>query len=334
MAGLTGTDHSRQVLVSARGLSKVYGSGTQRTTAVEGVDLTVHRGDLYVLMGLSGSGKSTVLRMLNRLVEPTTGTIELDGRDLSRLSVRELREVRNRRISMVFQQFALFPHRTVRENAAYGLLLRGTARPQALARADESLRVVGLGDWGDARPAELSGGMKQRVGLARALSTDADVLLMDEPFSALDPLIRREMQDLLLRLRDELGQTVVFVTHDLNEAMRLGDRITILNRGRVAQTGAAAEILGRPADDYVRRFIGEVDRTKILTARDVMRPAPPGADVHARAGVGPAETLAEIAGRLPADDGGVPVIEAGQVLGYVSSRSVLVAVDRATEVAA
>lgn len=334
MAELTVPEAARQVLISARGVSKIYDSGAQRTAAVEGVDLTVHRGDLYVLMGLSGSGKSTVLRMLNRLIVPTTGVVELDGRDLSRLSARALREVRNRRISMVFQQFALFPHRTVRENAAYGLLLRGVARPSALARADESLRIVGLGDWGNARPAELSGGMKQRVGLARALSTDADVLLMDEPFSALDPLIRREMQDLLRRLRAELGQTVVFVTHDLNEAMRLGDRITILNQGRVAQTGAAAEILGRPADDYVRRFIGEVDLTKILTARDVMRPVHPGIDLSPGAGVGPAETLAEIAGRLPSDDGRVPVVADGQVLGYVSSRSVLAAVGQAMEVAA
>jgi glycine betaine/proline transport system ATP-binding protein len=334
VAELTVPDAPREALISARGLSKVYGSGTQRTTAVEGVDLGVHRGDLYVLMGLSGSGKSTVLRMLNRLIEPTTGVVEVDGRDLSRLSARELREVRNRRISMVFQQFALFPHYTVRENAAYGLLLRGTARPQALARAEESLRIVGLGDWGDARPAELSGGMKQRVGLARALSTDADVLLMDEPFSALDPLIRREMQDLLLRLRAELGQTVVFVTHDLNEAMRLGDRITILNQGRVAQTGAAAEILTRPADDYVRRFIGEVDRTKILTARDVMSPVHPGTDLHPGSGVGPAETLAQIAGRLPSDDGRVPVVDDGRILGYVSSRAVLAAVGQAMEVAA
>lgn len=334
MAELTASEPARQVLISARGVSKIYGSAAQRTAAVEGVDLSVHRGDLYVLMGLSGSGKSTVLRMLNRLIEPTTGVVELDGRDLSQLSARELREVRNRRISMVFQQFALFPHYTVRENAAYGLLLRGTARSQALTRAEESLRIVGLGDWGDARPAELSGGMKQRVGLARALSTDADVLLMDEPFSALDPLIRREMQDLLLRLRAELGQTVVFVTHDLNEAMRLGDRITILNQGRVAQTGAAAEILGRPADDYVRRFIGEVDRTKILTARDVMRPVHPGIDLSLGAGVGPAETLAEIACRLPSDDGRVPVVADGQVLGYVSSRSVLAAVGQAMEVAA
>lgn len=331
MAELTGTPG--EALIDARGLSKVYGSGPRRTTAVHEVDLTVRRGEVYVLMGLSGSGKSTVLRMLNRLVEPTTGTVTLDGRDLSDLPDHELREVRNRRISMVFQQFALLPHRTVAENAAYGLLLRGMSRSAALAQARESLRLVGLDDWGHARPSELSGGMKQRVGLARALSTDAEILLMDEPFSALDPLIRRDMQDLLLRLGRELGRTVVFVTHDLNEAMRLGDRITILSRGRVAQTGTAAEILTRPADDYVRRFTGEVDRTKILTARDIMHPAPAGPLAHPATTVGAAETLSAIAGRLHGD-GSAAVVEAGRVIGHVSGRAVLTAVGNTNEEAA
>ncbi len=333
MAELTGTPPG-EALIEARGLSKIYGSGAQRTTAVDGVDLSIRRGELYVLMGLSGSGKSTVLRMLNRLVEPTSGTVALDGQDLAALSARQLLEVRNRRISMVFQHFALMPHRTVAENAAYGLRLRGVARSEALARAEESLRIVGLGGWGHSRPGELSGGMKQRVGLARALSTDADILLMDEPFSALDPLIRREMQDLLLELSQELGKTVVFVTHDLNEAMRLGETITILSQGRIAQTGTAVEILTRPADDYVRRFTGEVDRAKVLTARDVMQPVPAGLEARAGAAVGPTETLAEIAGRVPADDRRIPVVESGRIIGYVSSRLILAAVGETAGAAA
>jgi glycine betaine/proline transport system ATP-binding protein len=239
-------------MIEAAALAKTYPGGT---VAVRDVSLSVRRGELYVLMGLSGSGKSTVLRMLNRLVEPTSGSVSLDGRDLAALSSAELREVRNRRISMVFQHFALLPHKSVRDNAGYGLQIRGVDKHERRERAQQALARVGLGDWGDKRPSELSGGMKQRVGLARALATEADVLLMDEPFSALDPLIRREMQDLLLRLRDEIDHTIVFVTHDLNEAIRLGDRITLLGDGRVAQTGTAREILDDPADDYVARFV-------------------------------------------------------------------------------
>jgi glycine betaine/proline transport system ATP-binding protein len=239
-------------MIEAAALAKTYPGGT---VAVADVSLSVRRGELYVLMGLSGSGKSTVLRMLNRLVEPTSGSVSLDGRDLASLSAAELREVRNRRISMVFQHFALLPHKSVRDNAGYGLEIRGIAKRERRERAQRALAQVGLDAWGDKRPAELSGGMKQRVGLARALATEADVLLMDEPFSALDPLIRREMQDLLLRLRDEIDRTIVFVTHDLNEAIRLGDRITLLGDGRVAQTGTAREILDAPADDYVARFV-------------------------------------------------------------------------------
>ncbi|MGX6447277.1 quaternary amine ABC transporter ATP-binding protein, partial [Patulibacter sp. S7RM1-6] len=282
------------VLIEGRGLAKVYGRRADRalslladgrprdevqqatgtTVAVHGVDVDVRRGELYMLMGLSGSGKSTVLRMLNGLIEPSAGAVAFDGRELRRHDAAELRSLRNERIAMVFQHFALFPHRTVRENAAYGLQIRGLSAAERRERADDALRTVGLAEWGDRRPSELSGGMQQRVGLARALATDADVLLMDEPFSALDPLIRREMQDLLLRLRDEIDRTIVFVTHDLDEAMRLGDRVTLLGEGTVAQTGTPAEILRSPADEYVRRFVGEVDRTRFLTARDVMRAGP------------------------------------------------------------
>jgi glycine betaine/proline transport system ATP-binding protein len=315
----------RETLIRAEGLSKVYGTRSKAKTAVEGVDLDIRRGDIYVLMGLSGSGKSTVLRMLNRLIEPTTGTIELGGQDLSSLNAKALRDVRNRRISMVFQHFALFPHRTVRDNAAYGLRLRGVSKAEAFAKADESLDIVGLSEWGDAKPSELSGGMKQRVGLARALSTDAEVLLMDEPFSALDPLIRRDMQDLLVKLADELGRTVVFVTHDLNEAMRLGDQITLLSRGKVAQTGTAVDILNNPADDYVKRFVGEVDRGRVLTARDVLTTAQDWAHAAPTVRVGADHTLSQVASQLSGQTAAT-VVDGPDVVGYLSSETVLAAV--------
>jgi glycine betaine/proline transport system ATP-binding protein len=262
-------NRNERVMIRAIRLSKVFGD----TVAVNDVSFDVRRGELFVVMGLSGSGKSTLLRMLNRLVKPTAGTVEIDGRDIAAMGERELRDVRNRQLSMVFQHFALFPHRTVRENAAYGLRVRNERGARAHERADRALAQVGLGDRGGAYPDELSGGMKQRVGLARALATDADVLLMDEPFSALDPLIRRDMQDLLLELHGELAKTIVFVTHDLNEAMRIGDRILLMKHGAVAQLGTGAEILASPADDYVAEFVADVDRTRVLTAEDVMREA-------------------------------------------------------------
>ena len=228
-------------------------------------------GEFFVIMGLSGSGKSTVLRMLNRLVEPTSGELLIDGRNVATMPEGELRELRNRKINMVFQHFALFPHRTVRENAAYALHVRNESAAARTERADWALETVGLGEWGDALPGELSGGMRQRVGLARALASDADILLMDEPFSALDPLIRRDMQDLLMTLQRDLQRTVVFVTHDLNEAMRMGDRIMIMRNGKVVQLGTAQEILNTPADDYVSEFISDVDRSRVLTAGTIMQ---------------------------------------------------------------
>jgi glycine betaine/proline transport system ATP-binding protein len=196
--------------------------------------------------------------------------MEIEGRDIAAMSQPELRTLRNRKLAMVFQHFALFPHRTVLENAAYGLRVRNEPAAHATERAEWALAEVGLRDRGSAYPDELSGGMKQRVGLARALATDADVLLMDEPFSALDPLIRREVQDLLLKLQAELHKTIVFITHDLNEAMRLGDRILLMKDGRVVQQGTGPEILSAPADDYVSKFVADVDRTRVLTAENVM----------------------------------------------------------------
>ncbi len=240
------------------------------TAAVADVSFEVEEGEIFVVMGLSGSGKSTLIRMLNGLLEPTTGSIEIDGTDITKISKQELRTLRQKKASMVFQHFALFPHRTVLENAAYGLEVRNVPKQERLEKARGFLGYVGLEGWEDRYPDQLSGGMQQRVGIARALAAETDILLMDEAFSALDPLIRREMQDLLLDLQGRLNKTIVFITHDLNEAMRLGDRIAMLRAGRVMQIGTAEEILTDPANDYVSQFVADVDRTRVLTARSVM----------------------------------------------------------------
>ncbi len=243
------------------------------TPAVIDVTLAVEPGEIFVVMGLSGSGKSTLIRTLNGLLEPTAGTVHVGDDEITALSGKGLREVRQRRISMVFQHFALLPHRSVVDNAAYALEVRGIDRRTRLAAATEALEMVGLEGQADKRPDELSGGMQQRVGLARALASEADVLLMDEAFSALDPLIRREMQDQLLELQARLGKTIVFITHDLNEAMRLGDRIAIMRDGRIVRLGTPEQILADPGDEYVERFLADVDRSRVFTASDVMVPA-------------------------------------------------------------
>ncbi len=240
------------------------------TAAVIDASFTVEPGQIFVVMGLSGSGKSTLLRMLNGLLEPTAGHVRFDGQDLTQLSARELREVRSKKISMVFQHFALFPHRSVLENAAYGLEVQGVPRAEREKRAAQALELAGLAGWEKSWPDELSGGMQQRVGLARALATDADLLLMDESFSALDPLIRRDMQDQLLELQKRLKKTIVFITHDLNEAMRLGDRIAVMRDGQIVQIGTAEDILVTPANDYVAAFTQDVDRSRVLTAGAIM----------------------------------------------------------------
>ncbi|MGW7366169.1 quaternary amine ABC transporter ATP-binding protein [Streptomyces sp. NPDC054841] len=255
-------------LESGAGRDELRADGT--TAAVIDASFAVEPGQIFVVMGLSGSGKSTLLRMLNGLLEPTAGRVLFDGQDLTALSARDLRTVRARKISMVFQHFALFPHRSVLENAGYGLEVQGVPRAERERRAAEALELVGLGGWEKSWPDELSGGMQQRVGLARALATDADLLLMDESFSALDPLIRRDMQDQLLELQKRLKKTIVFITHDLNEAMRLGDRIAVMRDGRIVQLGSAEDILIRPANDYVASFIQDVDRSRVLTAAAVM----------------------------------------------------------------
>jgi glycine betaine/proline transport system ATP-binding protein len=261
-------DQAVQKLESGTDRDELRADGT--TAAVIDASFTVEPGQIFVVMGLSGSGKSTLLRMLNGLLDPTAGRVLFDGQDLTALSPRELRAVRSSKISMVFQHFALFPHRSVLENAAYGLEVQGVPRAEREKRAAEALELTGLAGWEKSWPDELSGGMQQRVGLARALATDADLLLMDESFSALDPLIRRDMQDQLLELQKRLKKTIVFITHDLNEAMRLGDRIAVMRDGRIVQLGTAEDILVTPANDYVASFTQDVDRSRVLTAGAVM----------------------------------------------------------------
>ena len=273
--GLTkifGDDPERALAALDQGKSKdEVHDETGQVVAVRDVTFEVDDGELFVVMGLSGSGKSTVVRMLNRLIEPTSGSIEIDGEDVLAMEREALRRLRMNKISMVFQHFALFPHRTVWENAAYGLKVQGKSEAERREAAEWALDRVGLGGWGESMPHELSGGMQQRVGLARGLATEADLLLMDEPFSALDPLIRRDMQDLLAGLQEEMHKTIVFITHDLNEAMRLGDRIVVMRDGAVVQMGTGPEIIHDPATKYVEEFVADVDRSRVLPASLAMR---------------------------------------------------------------
>jgi glycine betaine/proline transport system ATP-binding protein len=243
------------------------------TAAVIDASFDVKKGEIFVVMGLSGSGKSTLIRMLNGLLDATSGTVTIGGKKVTGVPAKELRDIRRHDVSMVFQHFALLPHRTVIDNVAYGLEIQGVSRDERLERARKIITLVGLEGWADSLPSELSGGMKQRVGLARALSTDSDVLLMDEAFSALDPLIRREMQEQLIELQADLGKTIVFITHDLNEAMFLGDRIAVMRDGRIVQIGTPEDILTDPANDYVAQFVQDVDRARVLTASSAMEPA-------------------------------------------------------------
>ncbi|WMW66695.1 glycine betaine/L-proline ABC transporter ATP-binding protein [Nitratidesulfovibrio liaohensis] len=244
---------------------------TGHAVGVNRATFDVEEGEIVVVMGLSGSGKSTLVRCLNRLIEPTDGTVRIDGTDVTTLSMKDLRALRQRTFGMVFQNFALFPHRTVLENAEYGLEVMGATKAARRDKAAEAPARVGLAGWEAARPGQLSGGMQQRVGLARALALDPDILLMDEAFSALDPLIRRDMQDELLRLQDDVRKTIVFISHDLDEALKIGDRIVLMRDGAVVQVGTPEDILTSPADDYVARFVADVDIARVLTAGTVMK---------------------------------------------------------------
>lgn len=246
---------------------------TGATVGVYDVNFDINDGEIFVIMGLSGSGKSTLIRLINRLIEPTSGHIYIDGEDISKMTKEELREVRRHKMSMVFQNFGLFPHRTILENTELGLELRGVSKEERVKKAEQALKNSGLISFKDQYPSQLSGGMQQRVGLARALANDPEILLMDEAFSALDPLIRREMQDELLDLQTSVQKTIIFITHDLNEALRIGDRIALMKDGQIMQIGTGEDILTNPANDYVREFVEDVDRSKVLTAENIMVPA-------------------------------------------------------------
>jgi len=248
---------------------------TGMNVGVDNASFSIEAGEIFVIMGLSGSGKSTIVRMLNRLIEPTAGKVIVDGKDVTKMGQDELVKFRLHNMSMVFQSFALMPHLTVLDNAAFGLDLAKTDKAKRKKRAMEALDQVGLAGWEDSYPRELSGGMQQRVGLARGLAVDPDILLMDEAFSALDPLIRTEMQDELLKLQEEDQRTIVFISHDLDEALRIGDRIAIMEGGRVVQVGPPEEILQNPADDYVRAFFRGVDPTNVISAGDIVRDTHP-----------------------------------------------------------
>lgn len=280
-------------IIEVRGLYKVFGKDPARVfpllekglgkadvlkktgcaVGINRASFEIRKGEIFVLMGLSGSGKSTVVRCLNRLINPTRGEVLIDGQDIMKMSKEELLEVRRSKLSMVFQHFGLLPHRSVIRNVEYGLEVAGKPAEEARKSAVEALELVGLKGYEESMPSELSGGMQQRVGLARALASSPEVLLMDEAFSALDPLIRTQMQDELLELQARMHKTIVFITHDLDEALKLGDRIAIMKDGEVVQIGTPEEILTDPADDYVERFVKNVDSSKVITAGSLMRKA-------------------------------------------------------------
>lgn len=241
------------------------------TVGINNVSFEVYPGESFVVMGLSGSGKSTLIRCLNRLIEPTSGSITIKGQDITKLNKKELAEFRRSTISMVFQHFAILPHKTVLENAAYGLKIKRVAKKDREQKAMEALDMVGLKGWEHHYPSNLSGGMQQRVGIARALATDPDILLMDEAFSALDPLIRKEMQSELVEIQNKMQKTIIFITHDLDEALKIGDRIALMKDGEIVQIGTPEEILMSPATGYVKKFVEDVDRSRVLTAEMIMR---------------------------------------------------------------
>ncbi|KGU82536.1 betaine/proline/choline family ABC transporter ATP-binding protein [Pseudomonas mediterranea] len=297
---------------------------------VSEVNLQVRRGEIFCIMGLSGSGKSTLIRLLNKLITPSAGKVLVKGKDLSSLTAAQLREVRARHIGMVFQSVALLPNRTVLENTAFGLEVQGVGKAERYKVAERALAKVGLSDWMSRYPSELSGGMQQRVGLARAITADPEVILMDEPFSALDPLIRRQLQDEFRQLTKELGKSAVFITHDLEEAIRIGDRIAIMKDGVIIQVGTAEEIVLNPADDYVAEFVAGISRLHLVKAQSVMTPvevyqaANPGTDIarFARTTVD-ADIDALIGLTVKSDRDALAVVDNGVVVGIVTIRDLL-----------
>nr|WP_245641797.1 glycine betaine/L-proline ABC transporter ATP-binding protein [Nonomuraea candida] len=329
-------DSPGNAAISVAGLWKIFGSRARKvldsadkhldpaalrektgcTAAVRDVSFEVRPGEVFVVMGLSGSGKSTLVRCLTRLVEPTAGRISIGGEDVRAASPARLREIRRHQVSMVFQHFGLLPHRKVIDNVAYGLEVQGTPRAARHARAAEILTLVGLDGHADAYPDQLSGGMQQRVGLARALAVEPRVMLFDEPFSALDPLIRRDMQAEVIRLHREVGKTMVFITHDLAEALKLGERIAIMRAGAIVQLGTAEELVGAPADDYVADFVRDVPRDQVLTLRWICRAPEPGEPLDGPEL--PAATLIRDAiGVASASSRPIKVVAGGELAGVV-----------------
>ncbi|MDJ0341000.1 glycine betaine/L-proline ABC transporter ATP-binding protein [Streptomyces sp. H10-C2] len=292
------------------------------TAAVRDVSFDVSPGEVFVVMGLSGSGKSTLVRCLTRLIEPTAGEVLFEGEDIRGADEKRLRELRRHKFSMVFQHFGLLPHRRVLDNVGYGLEIRGMGRAERNRRAMDVIELVGLAGWEHHYPDQLSGGMQQRVGLARALAGEPDVLFFDEPFSALDPLIRRDMQNEVIRLHREVGKTMVFVTHDLSEALKLGDRILIMRDGRTVQCGTGDELVGAPADDYVREFVRDVPRAQVLTLRWIMRPVRPD-DALDGPELGPDVVVQEATRAVLAADKPVKVVADGRLLGIVGDEEIL-----------
>ncbi|MEJ6493792.1 MAG: glycine betaine/L-proline ABC transporter ATP-binding protein [Actinomycetes bacterium] len=298
---------------------------TGNTAAVRDVSFEVAPGEVFVVMGLSGSGKSTLVRCLTRLIEPTSGSVVMNGEDVLKASDARLRELRRTKFSMVFQNFGLLPHRKVIDNIAFALEVNGVSKEQRHARANEVIELVGLQGFAQAYPEQLSGGMQQRVGLARALAVDPDVMFLDEPFSALDPLIRRDMQAEVMRLHEELGKTMVFITHDLAEALRVGDRIAIMRDGAVVQMGTAEELIANPADDYVADFTRDVPKSHVLTVRTIARPITGSETASGR--TIPAGTIIRDATAAILDaDGPVAVVDGNTTLGFIAPRDILLLV--------
>ncbi|MEY4339384.1 MAG: glycine/betaine transporter ATP-binding protein [Actinomycetota bacterium] len=327
-------------MISVRDLWKVYGPRPERivgapeadlpratleavhgnVVAMREVSLDVAAGEVFVVMGLSGSGKSTLIRCITRLIEPTSGSVTIEGTDVTKADADALLQLRRHKVSMVFQHFGLLPHRTLLDNVAFGLELRGVDRAERRAKADETLALVGLPGMGDYKPHQLSGGQQQRVGLARALATNPDIMLFDEPFSALDPLIRREMQDEIVRLRAELKKTMMFITHDLHEALRLGDRIAIMRDGRFVQVGTPAEVVLNPADAYVANFVRDVPRSHVVPVSAVM--AAPAAGAVAGE-VDAATKVLDVVGLVAHSDLPVRVTRGGVEVGSIDRVAVL-----------
>ncbi|MCX4636684.1 glycine betaine/L-proline ABC transporter ATP-binding protein [Streptomyces platensis] len=347
-AAATEASDGREVVFSVRNLWKVFGPKADRipgdssvtelsaqelreqtgcVAAVRDVSFDVHKGEVFVVMGLSGSGKSTLVRCLTRLIEPTSGELEMDGEDVRAMDRTTLRELRRRRAAMVFQHFGLLPHRTVVDNVAYGLEIQGMGKAERRTKANEMVDKVGLAGMEKRRPGQLSGGQQQRVGLARALAVDPEVLLFDEPFSALDPLIRRDMQEEVVRLHREEGRTMVFITHDLAEALRIGDRIALMRDGKIVQLGTPEEIVGSPADDYVRDFVRDVPREQVLTVRRAMRPAKDG-EADEGPALSPDALISDAIEAVARSGGAARVVDGERCLGIVDHACLLNVVAR------